>query len=90
MGVVVAQAVWEREASRWIVSATWRCDAARSRPVDVATRSIISDTPSGIENLFPCDLPSRIPTASLGEPSGEGSALLVCKFGRFRILIFSS
>src|SRR6266849_4456021 len=36
--------------------------------------SISLDLPSTNPNLIPLDLPSRIPTASRGEPSGEGSA----------------
>jgi N-methylhydantoinase A len=31
------------------------------------------------EHSSPNDMPSRIPTASLGEPSGEGTALLLCR-----------
>jgi hypothetical protein len=30
-------------------------------------------------NSIPLDMLSRIPTASLGEPSGEGTAPLVCR-----------
>ena len=73
------------------VSSTWRRDTEmQDCPADVATRSILSDAPSGIENLSPLDLLSRIPTASLGEPSDEGSAPLVYRISMLKILNFSA
>src|SRR5579859_7648734 len=64
--------LWGRDGSAWAVcqrETMWRCKTA-SPPCALPSRSPI-----------PLDVLSRIPTASLGEPSGEGSAPLLCRIG---------
>jgi hypothetical protein len=64
--------------SAWGFVSGRRCGDAKSRP---PRHTILA------RNSILLDMPSRIPTASLGEPSGEGSAALVWRIVETRRLI---